>query len=115
MSTDITAAPPHVTDIPPSYFFAHVDLTGRRADKRAILDALSAALRFPTGPSPNWDALEDSLRDLSWLPAQGYVIVLEAGDADEDDLDTLREIFWAAAELFATDAIPYKLLLVRTG
>lgn len=37
----------------------------------------SDALLFPGWFGWNWDALSDCLRDLNWLPADGYLIVVE--------------------------------------
>jgi RNAse (barnase) inhibitor barstar len=37
--------------------------------KMDLLLALQAALRFPSYFGRNWDALDECLRDLSWLPA----------------------------------------------
>lgn len=44
--------------------------------KRAInlFDEVSAALQFPHYFGENWDALDECLSDLSWLPASRYVI-----------------------------------------
>lgn len=47
-----------------------------------LFDELAAALQFPTWFGGNWNALRDMLADLSWLPADGYLIVV----ADADDL-----------------------------
>jgi Barstar (barnase inhibitor) len=35
------------------------------------------ALRFPAYFGWNWDALSDCLRDLNWLSADGYLLVVE--------------------------------------
>jgi len=46
--------------------------------KEKLLAILADKLRFPGYFGWNWDALEECLRDLSWLPArQGVVIVHE--------------------------------------
>ena len=50
------------------------------AGKEELLDALAAALEFPDYFGGNWDALEEVLRDLGWLPAEGYVLVVRDGD-----------------------------------
>ena len=48
--------------------------------KRALLDELGRALAFPAHFGRNWDALEDCLTDLGWLPARGYWLVVTAAD-----------------------------------
>jgi barstar (barnase inhibitor) len=54
-----------------------VDVSGAQ-DKPAILAALSTELRFPAWVGDNWDALQDALCDLSWLPgSRGIVLVLD--------------------------------------
>lgn len=46
-----------------------------------LLDAIAAALEFPDYFGRNWDALDECLRDLAWLPADGYVLIVrDAGD-----------------------------------
>ena len=53
-----------------------VDLTGCR-DKPAFLARMASALEFPGCFGQNWDALADYLGDLEWLPAEGYLLLLE--------------------------------------
>src|SRR5215510_9162043 len=53
-----------------------VSLAGVR-DKSELLARLSRALRFPDWFGGNWDALEDCLTDLSWLKADGHVLLIE--------------------------------------
>lgn len=42
--------------------------------KTALLEALFVALRFPDYFGGNWDALEECIRDLSWLPSGDVVL-----------------------------------------
>ncbi|MEO5810685.1 MAG: barstar family protein [Rhodanobacter sp.] len=42
-----------------------------------LLQRLATSLALPATFGHNWDALADCLRDLSWLPAWGHVLVLE--------------------------------------
>jgi len=57
--------------------FARLD--GRQiASKAAFVAAFAAALDFPAYFGHNWDALADSVRDLSWAPAErGYLVLYE--------------------------------------
>lgn len=84
-------------------------------DKHALLDAISAALHFPPTFGHNWDALADSLGDLSWLPAPGYLLVLDhfanLRQTATRDFDTLLEILGEAANDHARAGVPFWVLL----
>ena len=86
-----------------------IDLHGCR-DKATLLRRIAIALDFPEGFGRNWDALSDSLRDLSWLPATGHALLFEHADdfrdADEDDFDTLLDLIDEAADAWAERGMP---------
>ena len=86
-----------------------IDLHGCR-DKATLLRRIAVALDFPDGFGRTWDALSDSLRDLSWLPATGHALLFEHADAlrdaDEDDFDTLLDLIDAAADAWAKRGLP---------
>jgi RNAse (barnase) inhibitor barstar len=42
---------------------------------KAFYDELAAVLQFPLYFGRNWDALDECLADLEWLPAEGYVLI----------------------------------------
>src|SRR3989442_13615190 len=50
---------------------------GHAHDKEDFLVQLSEAMRFPEWFGGNWDVLADCLKDLSWLQAKGWVVILE--------------------------------------
>jgi hypothetical protein len=87
-----------------------VDLGGCNG-KATLLLRMASALEFPSSFGRNWDALSDSLRDLSWVPGQGYALLFErAGDlraADEGDFDTLLDILDDAAKDWAERELPF--------
>lgn len=62
------------------YEVLRIDFAGCH-DKAGALELLGEALQFPDWVGDNWDALADSLNDLSWLPANGYLLLLEHGSA----------------------------------
>jgi RNAse (barnase) inhibitor barstar len=43
--------------------------------EQALLDALSVALRFPDYFGKNWNALDECICDLSWLPPGDVVLI----------------------------------------
>lgn len=87
-----------------------VDLLGC-ADKRTLLLRMALALDFPATAGHNWDALSDSLRDLSWLPAGGYALLFDgAGEmrnADEESFDTLLSILDEASADWSERDLPF--------
>lgn len=84
-------------------------------NKDEMLAAIGKALRFPSWFGSNWDALNDSLCDMGWLPATGYVIVLEHCDGihtrAEDDFVTLMQIFQEAADTWRENGTPFWCLV----
>ncbi|MEJ7745895.1 MAG: barstar family protein [Luteimonas sp.] len=87
-----------------------IDFSGC-ADKATLLMRIGAALDFPSGSGRNWDALADRLRDLSWLAADGYALLIDAAgdlrDADESDFDHLLEILEEASSDWAERGTPF--------
>lgn len=77
-----------------------LDAAGVR-DKEGLLEACAFSFDFPDSFGSNWDALSDCLRDFSWCPARGYVILWHGGatlaEAMPDDFATALEIFRDAA------------------
>lgn len=89
------------------------------ADKEAFLDAVGKALDFPDWYGHNWDALADCLTDLSWMAADGYVIVLEHSDAFSQaapaDFAMALSVFQDAADTWREDGIPFWTLVGTSG
>jgi RNAse (barnase) inhibitor barstar len=44
-------------------------------NKAEFLAACATALKFPSYFGHNWDALEECLTDLEWLPGSGYLLL----------------------------------------
>ncbi|MEU9083440.1 barstar family protein [Streptomyces sp. NPDC048357] len=56
-------------------------LDGRQMhDTDGVFQEFYDGLRLPDHFGWNWDALFDCLRDLEWLPADQYVVIVEAAD-----------------------------------
>ncbi|MFR9792276.1 barstar family protein [Streptomyces sp. MB22_4] len=82
-----------------------LDLTGV-TDKAGLMDAVARALGLPGWFGRNWDALLDSLTDLSvWPPAargHGLLLVVTGwepyADARPEEWRVAREVFTEAGE-----------------
>jgi len=102
----------------------------RASDARAVLDStrgsdldvvlidahdkpverIARALDFPDWFGNNWDALEDSLGDLSWRNGAGHVLVFSAHPAGEE-LDLLIDVLRSSAEYWAQRGKPFFAVL----
>jgi RNAse (barnase) inhibitor barstar len=84
-------------------------------DKEKMLDCIAKALRFPEWFGHNWDALADSLMDMGWLPAAGYVVILDHCDGihgrAESDFVKLVQVFQDAADTWREDDVGFWCLV----
>lgn len=91
-----------------------IDLGGC-SSKATLMMRIGSALDFPSGSGRNWDALTDRLRDLSWLEAEGYMLLIDAAgdlrDADESDFDVLLEILEDVTGDWAQRGTPFWVFL----
>jgi len=85
------------------------------SDKGSVLAGIAAAGGFPPWAGANWDALQDALRDLSWAPAAGYVVLIDGWDgfaaAHPADADVLRQVLVQAALWWAAAGTPFHTLV----
>jgi hypothetical protein len=115
--------PESVLVMPPGFVVRTID--GRRArTKGELLSELARALEFPAGSGRNWDALEELLADLDWLPAKGYLIIVTDADElladDPEDYDTFIAVAKSVAEewsaprngAIARPAVPFHICLL---
>lgn len=86
-------------------------------DKAGVLAAISSALSFPRSFGHNWDALADSLGDLSWWTAPGLVVVIEHAAAwrahDPDGLAILLDVVEDAADGHAARGLPCWMIVAE--
>ena len=87
-----------------------VDLQGCNGKDDAIA-RIATALRFPDWFGGNWDALADSLGDLSWCPAPGHMMLFVHADAwreaNADDAQTLVSVLDDAAAAWRARRHPF--------
>ena len=80
-------------------------------NKQALLARASVAFAFPDWFGQNWDALSDSLRDLSWLDAPGYLVVISSPEAfaatQPDSWRTLCEVLSEVERDREADGVPW--------
>ncbi len=85
------------------------------SDKDDALARIARALEFPEWFGGNWDALADCLSDMSWRPADGYVLLLEHVEQwrtqAPEDFDTTIDIFNEAAIGWARMRRPFWTLM----
>lgn len=91
-----------------------VDL-GEVTDKAGFLKRMALALEFPDWFGHNWDALRDCLADMSWQPAEGYVVILEHCDTfradNAEDFATALQVLGAAADDWREENVPFWTLV----
>ena len=69
------------------------------------LEKIARALAFPEWFGGNWDALEDSLGDLSWRKGEGYVLVFTG--YPREDRERLIHVLRSSAEYWAGRRKPF--------
>jgi RNAse (barnase) inhibitor barstar len=71
-----------------------------------LLTECARALDFPDYFGHNWDALEECLTDLEWLPAKGYILLItdaaQVLSNDETEYETFLEILRDAGEAWGS-------------
>ena len=88
-------------------------------DKQVLLARASAAFAFPDWFGHNWDALSDSLRDLSWLDAPGYLVVISSPEAfaaaQPEIWRTLCEVLSEVERDRESDGVPWRTVQTATS
>jgi hypothetical protein len=100
-------------------------LRGRRMRRReGVFDQFGALLQFPHYFGENWNAFADCLRDLDWLHANGFLLVMidaveVLADGDPDEFELLLKVLTDAGESWAHGdefhaAMPFHVLFHAT-
>jgi len=94
-----------------------LDLRNAR-DKNGFLSEIAKALNFPDYFRSNWDALDECLRDLNWLPAKtGFVLIFENAEhfrMARKDFEVAVDVLDSAAESWKSEGRPFWALFARS-
>lgn len=81
-----------------------------------LFAAIHVAFEFPDYFGFNWDALDECLADLEWLPGQGYVLFITGAVSfwrrQPRLAARLVDVWLAAAEQWSQHQIPFHLVFV---
>lgn len=84
-------------------------------DKTSFLRTFGEVLAFPDSYRLNWDAFEEMINDLSWLPGSGYLLLYDQvyrfAGAKPTEWRTAQEILQIAAANWAQCGVPMYILL----
>ena len=90
---------------PPAGFVLRVVQGKKCTTPASLFTEFARALDFPDYFGHNWDALEECLADLDWLPAKGYVLLVTDAQCvipeEEEEYETLLEILSDAGEAWS--------------
>lgn len=90
----------------PRGFVLKVMKGGKCRTTAGLFDEFAQVLNFPDYFGQNWDALEECLADLEWLPAKGYVLLFTAAEKilpdEEEDYATFLEVMSDAGEAWGS-------------
>lgn len=97
-------------------FFTGIIYADTISDETYLIGILERLFQFPEYFGRNWDAVDECLADLSWLPAKGYCCILHSAHAlrhrDQRVYSLLLDSFRYAADRWQQeDHVPFKLLL----
>lgn len=94
-------------------------LEGSVADIKTDEDlfaVIASAMQFPDYFGSNWDALDECLGDMDWMPADGYVLVLRESSQGWSQspyvLGRFVTAWLEAAEYWAKEKTPFHLVFV---
>jgi hypothetical protein len=89
---------------------SHIPLKDAQG-KEALLKQIASALAFPDWFGGNWDALEDSLCDLSWRQAAGHVLLFTDFETT-DELGILLDVLASSAAFWSSRGKPFFAVFV---
>ncbi len=98
------------------YSFQFLYIDGKDVTNKAkFIKAAAETMNFPDYFGDNWDAFDDCINDLSWLSANGYILLYTHPDNfaknDPSEWSIALDVFQEAVEYWAGTDIPMYVLL----
>jgi hypothetical protein len=79
-----------------------------------LIEALAAALQFPDYFGGNWNAVDECITDMSWLPARGYCVLLLRADflrlQQPRVFDLFIEVIDDAGAVWRKEGVPFHVV-----
>jgi RNAse (barnase) inhibitor barstar len=93
-------------------------LDGKKINtKETFLKQAAEAMEFPAYFGANWDAFDECITDLTWCPAQRYVILYDHADifaqAEPTQYQIALDILNSAKEYWEANHIPLQFLVIN--
>jgi len=93
-------------------------LDGKKINgKETFLSKAAEAMQFPTYFGANWDAFDECITDLTWCPAERYVIFYDDADifaqAEPTQYQIALDILNSAKEYWQAKNITLKFLTIN--
>jgi RNAse (barnase) inhibitor barstar len=95
-------------------------LAGQELTSKAeFLAAIAQAMHFPSYFGRNWDAFEECLNDLSWVPAKGYLLIFDQAErfarAQPEEFATALDILRDGIKSWQAQSTPMIVILRGLG
>jgi RNAse (barnase) inhibitor barstar len=115
---------PEQAVVPTAGFSVTVVRGSKCKTREGLFVEFARALSFPDYFGHNWDAVEECLADLEWLPARGYVVIVTDAEQvltkDDEDYPTFIDILNDAGESWSSRkvdgasqvGVPFHVVLV---
>ena len=118
--TGLRTTPASLARAAESHGWRAFHLDGRElATKTEFIETSGRAMRFPSYSGNNWDAFEENLNDLSWAPAQGYLVVFDGAGgfarSQPDEFAVALDILGESVKRWQKMGIPLVVLLRGAG
>jgi RNAse (barnase) inhibitor barstar len=87
------------------------------SSKETFLTKAAEVMKFPAYFGANWDAFDECITDLTWCPAEQYVLLYDRPDifaqADPAQWEIAVDILGSAEEYWATTKTPLNYILLN--